>query len=79
MRWVGHKHIWGDRRGAYHVLEWKPRERDHLEDQSTEETIILKWVFKTWDGGEGIDRTNLTQDRDRWTFVNAGMNLWILD
>jgi hypothetical protein len=25
-------------------------ERDHLEDSGTEECIILKWIFRKWDG-----------------------------
>jgi hypothetical protein len=36
--------------------------------------IILKWIFKTWDGV--MDWIELTQKRDRWgVFVNAVMNL----
>jgi hypothetical protein len=27
-----------------------PRERDHLEDLSVGAIIILKWIFKTYDG-----------------------------
>jgi len=27
------------------------RERDHLEDLSVEEGLILKWIFRKWDGG----------------------------
>jgi hypothetical protein len=36
--------------------------------------IILKWIFKEWDGG--MDWLELTLDRDRWwALVNAVVNL----
>jgi hypothetical protein len=38
-------HIWGDRKGAYRVLE-----RDHLENVGVYGRIILKWIFKKWNG-----------------------------
>jgi hypothetical protein len=37
--------------------------------------IILKWIFKKWDGG-GMDWIDMAQDRDRWqAVVSAVMNL----
>jgi hypothetical protein len=31
-----------------------PRERDHLEDEGADGTIILRWIFRKWDGGNGF-------------------------
>jgi hypothetical protein len=52
-------------RGELHAGIWcgNLREGDHMEDPGIHERIILKWIFKKWDGSVGwID---LTQDRDR--------------
>jgi hypothetical protein len=49
------------------------REDNHLGDPGVDGRIILKFIFKTWDGG--MDWTDLAQDRDRWRApVNAVMN-----
>jgi len=40
----------GDRRGAHRVLVGRPEGRDHLEDPSVDGRIILKWIFRKWDG-----------------------------
>jgi hypothetical protein len=44
------------RRRQVHTVFWsgKLRERDHLEDQSVDGRIILKWIFKKWDEGTWI-------------------------
>jgi hypothetical protein len=34
-----------------------------LEDPSVDGRIILKWIFKKWDGG--MDWIDMAQDRDR--------------
>jgi hypothetical protein len=50
------------------------KERDHLEDLSVDGRIILKWVFKKWNGR--MDWIDLAQHMDRWpALVNAVINL----
>ena len=45
----------GNRRCAYRVLVRNLMERDHLEDLCTYSRIKLKWVFKKWNIGHGLD------------------------
>jgi hypothetical protein len=50
------------------------RERDHLEDPGLGGRIILRWIFRKWDGDK--DWIDLAQNRDRWrALVNTVMNL----
>jgi hypothetical protein len=49
-------------------------ETDHLEDLRVDGRIILKEIFKKWEGGMGS--IYLAKGRDRWrALVNAVMNL----
>jgi hypothetical protein len=49
-----------ERRGAYRVLWGNLRERGHLEDPGVDWRIILRRIFRKWDGG--IDSIVLAQD-----------------
>jgi hypothetical protein len=61
---------------AYRILVGDLRKGDHLGDPGVDGRVILKWIFKTWDGG--MDWIELAQDRDRWrALVNAVINLGV--
>jgi hypothetical protein len=45
----------GKGRGAYRNLVGRTEGRNHLEDPGVDGRIILKWIFKKWDGGHGLD------------------------
>ena len=47
-----------------------------MEDPAVDGRIILRWIFRKWDVGGGMDWFELAEDTDRWrAFVNAVMNL----
>jgi len=73
MRWEGHVARMGERRDAYRVLVGKPDRKRPLGRHKRRWRIILKCIFRKWDGG--MDRIDVTQNRDRWrALVNAVMN-----
>ena len=66
-------HVWET--GEVHTGGGELREREHLEEPIVGGRIILRWIFRKWDGG-GMDWTELAQDSDWWwALVNAVMNL----
>jgi hypothetical protein len=74
MRWAGNVASMGESSGIYRFWWGNLRERDHLEDPGLNGWIILRWIFREWDGG--THWFYLAQDRERWReLVNAEMNL----
>ena len=65
---------WGE---VYRGFWWESlRERDPLEDLDIDGRMILRRVFRKWDGD--IVWIDLAQNKDRWrALVNAVMNLQI--
>jgi hypothetical protein len=53
----------GERRYLYRVLVGKLRERVRLEGPGVDGSIILKWIFRKWNGG--MDWIDLVQNGDR--------------
>jgi transposase len=63
-----------DKKGAYRILVGRPEGRRPLGRPGVDGRIILKWIFKKWNGG--MDWIELAQDKGRWrALVNAVMNL----
>jgi hypothetical protein len=55
VSWTGHLERMGSRRGVT-VFWWGDlRERDSLEHLYVDRRTLLKWLFKKWDGGHGLD------------------------
>jgi hypothetical protein len=60
----------------FHIPITQEKGDNHLEDLVVVGRIILKCIFKKWDGC--MDWIDLVQDRDRWwAVVNATVNLLV--
>jgi hypothetical protein len=73
--------MYGRQEGCIQCFDRETWEKETtLEDLAINERIIIKWIFKNWDGGGGggMEWFDLAQDRDRGrALVNAVMNLRI--
>jgi hypothetical protein len=45
----------GERKDAYRIWWRDLRERDQLEHVGVDARMILKWTFRKWNGGHGLD------------------------
>ena len=56
MTWAGHEAHTGQRRCAYRVFVGNLREIDNLENPDIDGSKILRWIYRTLDGGgHGLD------------------------
>ena len=53
VRWAGHVARMGERSSVYRVLVGIPEGKRHLEDPDIDGRIILRWIFRKWEGVVG--------------------------
>jgi hypothetical protein len=74
MRWARMWHVYGREEVHTEFLLGNLKERGHLEDGGLDGRLILRWIFRKWDGG--MEWFELVQDKDGWrALVNAVINL----
>jgi hypothetical protein len=55
MRWAGNVASMGEGRGMYRVLVGKHEGKSHWGDPHVDGKITLRWIFRNWDVGYGLD------------------------
>ena len=48
-------HVWGKGEGGTGFWWGNLRERDHWGDPDADGRIILRWIFRKWEGVVGLD------------------------
>ena len=54
-KWAGNVARMGEGRGVHRVLVGNLRERDHLGDPDIDGRVILRWIFRKWEGVMGTE------------------------
>ena len=52
IRWAGHVARMGEERGVHRLLVGKPKGKSHWGDPDVDGSIILRWIFRKWEGVE---------------------------
>ena len=55
LRWAGHVARMEEGRGVHKVLVGKAEGKNDWGDQDVDGSIILRWIFRKWEGLWGLD------------------------
>ena len=66
MRWVGHVARMGEGRGVHRVLVGKSEGKRPLGDPDVDGRIILRWIFRKWEGVVATGRSWLRIGTGGW-------------